>query len=110
MDVTVLTSTSLVIHIVSYSHEINTTFVSFNILFTRMSGTTVPFLALAAVGGVPNTKEAGVRAALAICGCITTLIDSIVDDNVDKMDCLSRLTNSDVVCAIFWHSGQSRTE
>ena len=65
-----------------------------------MSGNTGPVAAAAATtGGAPSPSigEAGVRAALAICGCGATLIDSIVDDGIDDMDLLCRLTKSDVV-------------
>lgn len=45
----------------------------------------------------PNTGEDVVRVALEICGCGVTIIDSIFDNNLDDMDCLRRLTNSDIV-------------
>ena len=53
--------------------------------------------AAAATVTAPSVGESGVRAALAVCGCSATLIDSIVDDDVDTMDSLRRLTNEDIV-------------
>ena len=43
------------------------------------------------------------RLALTICGCSPALIDSIINDSVDKIDYLRRLTNSDIfslICTI----------
>ena len=51
----------------------------------------------APAAATPAIGEAGVRTALLVCGCSTTLIDSIVNDDVDTMDNLCRLTNEDIV-------------
>ena len=37
------------------------------------------------------------RKALAVCGCSATLINSIVNDDVEEMDSLRRLNNADIL-------------
>ena len=54
-----------------------------------MSGNTAPVLAAATtIGGSPSIGEAVVRAELVICVCGAPLIDLIVDDDIDEIDCL----------------------